>query len=234
MQFCNQQQMKNLLLFAGLIVLAVNANAQVAPIAKGSHTEHRKGLQIAAGAGLGASWISGGNISEQLHYKTDEGLYFGSQVAVGWMFNERVGLFAGVGDDFISWKYQSELNFRQAQTTGTIGESYLAVPIYVRLLPGEGSRADWFADVGFTTSFLYAVTGQGLRGGPDNLESYNKSNTSFFTFTGICIPAGNRVGINVGPRFSYHLKNNFSDATALSARLMSLDFRVTANIRLTK
>lgn len=169
-------------------------------------------------------------------------------VDFGGMFNDHVGLFAGV--HYTSRKYEMKFSTYNAYLS-MIGEmNYTEIPFYFRFITSNYRRLGYFMDIGFSTGFLSGckTTAEGRQNGKlayydeekGNKERlYQNISVTPTLYLGFNIPAGARLDINVGPQVSYQSTNLFDDATndygtPLNGHFFNFELKAAFGIKCTR
>lgn len=232
--------MRFTILFAMLLTIAQTSYAK---------PNSRSGFWVRPAIAGGASTLTGYNLKVNGYIFTPETkAHLSVGVDVGGMFNDHVGLFAGV--HFSETQYDLRYSNYKGYVSLNGETGYVDVPLYFRFVTSQYKRLGYFMDVGFVNSFLASCKavaeskvytgGSNRREENDNSEKiYQSFSFAPFMYLGFNIPAGSRLDINVGPAVSYQATNLFDDMTnedgsKLTGHYLNFAIKAAFGIRCTR
>lgn len=221
-------------LLAAIILFSTHVSAQ------------RKGLNFEANINYGYNHLNRRDFMESLGWGTiqpgdgnlNEGPFWGIAAGAGYMFNNYIGIFGGLGLDRYRWIFvvdpmvKNKPRYEMEQK-----QYYITLPLYVKLITSRPGRVGAYATIGAQFSFnRYApatITWDPSVGRAktrtDNTGWY-RGNFLPLIGLGILIPVTKDIEINVGIRTTSQSKNQF-DREVILAGGNFITF--TANIGLT-
>lgn len=192
-----------------------------------SMAQSRKGLTISPSVTVSAAVADGYyNIDPmtQLELKTDIGGSMTSGIDVGYMFNNKLGLFSGIGYRFTT------LTFTDYSWTLNQEQIGITQPLYFRWVSSQFGRKGLALNAGIHATYMYK--GTVLSGGSSykNIHEINSPQIDIFINPNLNLPAG-RTGISVdlGVFASIQLNNNYN--YPLSSKIFYAGIRIAHNFR---
>lgn len=200
----------------------------------------RKGFYLGFQAGAGLSSIYDHNVTNpDASYSAR--LYNAGSIQAGFMFNNHVGLFTGIGSSAYRFNFYGRVGIESMEIDQT--QSFIEIPLFVRVVTSKYRKVGFLVNAGFIYSALsnaqfdgtikYGSTTTATASGEPNKSDFESNNISLFALTGITIPAGKRLDINIGPEFRAMTQENFAPGD-LEGKLFSVSFNGSLLFRLSK
>lgn len=196
-----------------------------------SFAQSRKGLWVTPHVAFGAGTLIN---KEFIAYDNNLSIYFNAGADVGYMFNDHMGVFAGLS--YAGYGFAFDVSGRQYGDALLIGaQGMLEIPTYFRFVASKPHRFGFFTNAGFKYGFLvdeenYLQFDDDKTPLPDGYN-YNSLSVSPFVYLGMNIPAGRRVEMTLGPEFVYQFTNLFDAGQTMSANYFNIGLKLGVGIK---
>lgn len=215
------EAMKKYLVIANVIVVSLLTSLQL---------NAQKGFSVLPNLSIGEVGMTNDNLYEHgLNHYFER--YQGGGVEAGYMFNNYVGLFAGVNYSEFNYEVQNRPNYTP-MLQDYVKQSYIQIPLYFRLHTGKRQHLGFFLHAGFRIESLMAID-ESL-----TIDYQYKHSTSKKGYTswqvspmlnfGFHIPCGRRVFLNIGPDTHFHVDDDFDGV--YSGALLQLGGKLSVGI----